>query len=296
MLWRCRDRAFDLSARTLVMGIVNVTPDSFSDGGSFLDPAAAADHARRLVAQGADLVDLGAESTRPGSRPVSASEQIRRLAPVLDVVAPDPEMVISVDTANAEVAAYALAAGARVVNDVTALGHPAMARVVAATGAGVVLMHMRGTPASMQEDPRYGDAASEVAARLAERLEHARSEGIAGDSVVLDPGIGFGKSARHNCELLARIEEIASLGRPVLVGVSRKSFLGSTAAEPGGAGSGTAALPVDQRLETGLAATAVAVFLGARIVRTHDVAPTLRAVRIAQALREARRASTGAGV
>ena len=283
MLWRCRDRVFDLGTRTLVMGIVNVTPDSFSDGGRYLDPASAADQARRLAAAGADLIDLGAESTRPGSRPVPAAEQIRRLTPVMESLASDPGIVVSVDTASAEVAGHALAAGARVINDVTALGDEALARAAAAAGAGVVLMHMRGTPATMQDAPRYRDAAREVAAWLGERLERARDCGIAAECVALDPGIGFGKTARHNLELLARLEEIVTLGRPVLVGASRKSFLGATAATP------EAPLPVDQRLEAGLAAAAVAVYLGARIVRTHDVAETVPAVRIADALRDARR-------
>ena len=290
MLWRCRDLAFDLGERVLVMGIVNVTPDSFSDGGRFLDPAAAITHARRLIAEGADLVDLGAESTRPGAAPVPPEEQIRRLAPVLEAVAGEARAQgagVSVDTASATVAAHALAAGASIVNDVTALGDAEMARVVAGTGAGVVLMHMRGTPRTMQQDPRYEDAAANVSRWLGERLEDARRAGIAAEQVALDPGIGFGKTPRHNFELLARLGELDAHGRPVVVGVSRKSFLGAGAA----AGED---LPPEQRLEGGLAATAVAVFLGARIVRTHDVAATVRAVRIAARLRAARRpAETG---
>ncbi len=278
MLWRCRDLVFEFAERTLVMGVVNVTPDSFSDGGRFLDPAAAVAHARRLIAAGASIVDLGAESTRPGAEPVPAEEQLARLRPVLERLAGETEACLSVDTASAEVAAKALEAGAHVVNDVTALADPGMARVVAASGAGLVLMHMRGTPRTMQQDPRYDDAAREVADWLGERLELARRAGVEAERVALDPGIGFGKSARHNFELIARLEELARHGRPLLVGVSRKSFLGTTLG-----------LPVDQRLEGGLAATAIAVFLGARIVRTHDVAATGRAVRIADALRAARR-------
>jgi dihydropteroate synthase len=278
MQWLCRDHVFDLSGRTRVMGILNLTPDSFSDGSRYIDPPDAIAHARRLVADGADLIDLGAESTRPGAPPVPAAEQIRRLAPLLDALAAAPETIVSVDTSSAEVAAASLAAGARVVNDVTALGDPAMASVVADAGAGLVLMHMRGTPATMQSDPHYADAAAEIAAFLRERLARARNAGVAEDCIALDPGIGFGKSARHNFELLARLEEITALGRPVLVGVSRKSFL--AAPEP---------LALDQRLEAGLAATSIAVFLGARLVRTHDVPATVRAVRIADALRDARR-------
>jgi dihydropteroate synthase len=278
MIWRCRDRAFDVADRTLVMGVVNVTPDSFSDGGRFFAPGAAIAHARRLFAEGADLLDLGAESTRPGALPVSRDEQMSRLAPVLRDLATVPGACLSVDTASAAVASDALELGAHVVNDVTALADPAMAGVVARAGAGLVLMHLRGTPATMQDDPRYEDAAREVRAHLAGRLAAARSAGVAAECVALDPGIGFGKTVRHNFELLARLEELATLGRPVLVGVSRKSFLGRTLD-----------LPVDERLEGGLAAGAVAVFLGARIVRTHDVAATVRAVRVADELRAARR-------
>ena len=270
MLWRCRDRVFDLGERTLVMGIVNITPDSFSDGGRFFAPDAALAHARRLVAEGADLLDLGAESTRPGSQPVPADEQWRRLAPVLEPLARETDACLSVDTASASVAERALERGAQVVNDVTALGDPAMAGVVAGASAGLVLMHMRGTPADMQRDPRYGDAASEVAARLADRLQGAEAAGIDRERIALDPGIGFGKAVRHNLELVARLATLTALGRPVVVGVSRKSFIGQVLD-----------LPVGERLEGSLAATAVAVFNGARIVRTHDVAATVRAVRVA---------------
>ena len=280
MLWRCRDRVFDLGDRTLIMGIVNVTPDSFSDGGRYLDPGAAIAHARRLIAEGAEVIDLGAESTRPGAEPVPAEEQVRRLLPVLDALAGDAVACLSVDTSSAAVAAKALAAGARVVNDVTALGDPGMAAVVAESRAGVVLMHMRGTPGTMQIDPRYDDVAREVGDWLGARLESARREGVEAERVALDPGVGFGKTPRHNFELLARFDELARHGRPLVVGVSRKSFLGKVA-EPD--------LPPDQRLEGGLAATAVAVLLGARVVRTHDVAATVRAVRIAERLRAARR-------
>jgi dihydropteroate synthase len=279
VIWRCRDRVFDLSEHTLVMGVINITPDSFSDGGRYFAPGAAIAHGRRLLAEGADLLDLGAESTRPGAAPVCAAEQIRRLAPVLEGLAIEPGACLAVDTASAQVAARALELGARVVNDVSAFADPAMAETVRAGGAGAVLMHMQGTPATMQQDPRYADVVREVLAHLAGRLDAARAAGIADECVALDPGIGFGKTARHNFELLARLDELDLLERPVLVGVSRKSFLGKALD-----------LAVDQRLEAGLAATAVAVFRGARIVRTHDVAATVRAVRIAAALREARRA------
>jgi len=277
MLWRCRDRDVDLSSRTLVMGVVNVTPDSFSDGGRYAAPDAALAHARRLRAEGAGVLDLGGESTRPGSQPVPDDEQWRRIGPVVETLAQEGDALISVDTASAAVAERALAAGAHIVNDVTALGDPAMAAVVAGAGAGLVLMHMRGTPADMQRDPRYTDAAAEVAAFLAQRFEITAEAGIASEQVAFDPGIGFGKAARHSLELLARLDALVALGRPVLVGVSRKSFIGQILD-----------LPVDQRLEGSLAAAAVAVFLGARIIRAHDVGATVRAVRIAEALREAR--------
>jgi dihydropteroate synthase len=282
MLWRCRDRVFDLTTQTRVMGILNLTPDSFSDGARFMNPDAALAHAHRLVEEGADLLDVGGASTRPGAPPVPPAEQIRRLTPVLAPLVARG-ITISVDTASAEVAAFALGTGVHAVNDVTALGDPGMANVIAGAGAGIVLMHMRGNPVTMQSDPHYDDAAGEIATYLTETLGRARAAGIAEACVALDPGIGFGKTARHSFELLARLGELAVLGRPVLVGLSRKSFL--AAPEP---------LGVDQRLEAGLAATAIAVFLGARIVRTHDVAATVRAVRIADALRAARRSEASA--
>ena len=280
LLWRCRERVLDLTERAAVMGVVNVTPDSFSDGGRFLDPAAAADRARRLAAEGADLIDLGAESTRPGAQPVSPAEQVRRLVPVLEALR-DDGLCLSVDTASAEVADAALAAGAALVNDVTALRDPAMAAVVARSGAGVVLMHLRGTPATMQGEARYADVAIEVRDELAARLAAARAAGIEDDRIVVDPGIGFAKTAEQNHELLAGLPLLAELGRPVLVGVSRKSFLGKLLD-----------LPVGERLEGGLAAAAIAVFLGARVVRTHDVRATVRALRVADALRDAARRET----
>ncbi len=277
MIWRCRDRTYDLSERTLVMGILNVTPDSFSDGGRYTDPKAAADRAREMAAEGADLIDLGAESTRPGSEPVSGDEQCRRLAPVLEALAGDA-LALSIDTRSAAVAREALAAGACIVNDVSALSDPRMAAVVAESRAGLVLMHMIGTPETMQDRPAYEDVTHEVRDRLAERLQVARRNGIEDERLAVDPGVGFGKAIRHNLELLARLSELAVLGRPILIGVSRKSFIGKILD-----------LPLDQRIEAGLAAAAVAVFQGARIVRTHEVAATVRAVRMVDAVCGARR-------
>ena len=284
MEWRCRDRVFEVSERVLVMGVLNVTPDSFSDGGRFIDPGAAIAHARSMLEQGADLIDVGAESTRPGSVPVPADEQWRRLEPVLEVLGREPAACVSVDTASAEVARRALDLGAQVVNDVTALDDPDMAGVVARAGAGVVLMHMRGTPADMQREPRYEDVAREVTAWLADRLARARDAGIAERSIALDPGIGFGKTLEHNLERLARLHEIAELDRPLVIGVSRKSFLGRLTDRP-----------LDQRLEAGLAASAIAVFQGAAVLRTHDVESTRQATLIAAALRGARRAPRRSG-
>jgi dihydropteroate synthase len=277
MRWRCREHTFELDDRALVMGVLNVTPDSFSDGGRFFDPDAAIAHGRALLEEGADVIDVGAESTRPGSEPVPAEEQWRRLGPVLATLSGEPGARLSVDTSSAVVARQALAVGAGVINDVTALSDPEMAGVVADSGAGLVLMHMRGRPADMQRDPAYRDAPREVAEWLAGRLAQARDEGIAEDALALDPGIGFGKTLEHNLELIARLDELVALGRPIVVGVSRKSFLGKILD-----------LPVDQRLESGLAAAAIAVFQGAAVIRAHDVAATRRAVAIAAAIREAR--------
>jgi len=260
------------------MGILNVTPDSFSDGGRYLDPGAAVARGRQLLDEGADLIDLGGESTRPGSAPVPPETQWRRIGPVLAELARDPRAAISVDTSSAAVAERALAAGAVVVNDITALGEPRMASVASSAGAGVVLMHMRGTPADMQREPRYQDAPTEVAGWLAARVEIARAAGIAAESIALDPGIGFGKAIEHNLQLLARLDRIAGLGHPILIGVSRKSFIGKLLDDA----------PVDRRLEGGVAAAAVAVFQGASIVRTHDVAATRQAARVAAAIRASR--------
>lgn len=279
MIWRCRDVAFDLSARTLVMGILNVTPDSFSDGGRYLDPDAAIARGRELFAQGADLVDLGAESTRPGAAAVPPAEQVRRLEPVLRALARESGAVLSVDTRSAEVAAAALALGAHAINDVSGLGDPDMAATVAPSGAGLVLMHMRGTPETMQSDLRYDDVVAEVAAFLGRRLETAVRAGVAAERVALDPGIGFGKSAEQSLRLLARTDALAALGRPLLVGASRKSFLARLLGDA----------PPERRLEASLAAASIAALLGARILRVHDVAETHRALRVADAARAARR-------
>lgn len=283
--WQVRDRTLDLS-RPLVMGIVNVTPDSFSDGGQFAGTEAAVAHALALIEEGADVIDVGGESTRPGSLPVPVEEELRRVVPVIEAVLASGRLgtvLISVDTSKADVAARCLEAGAHVVNDVTALcGDPAMGSVVKAHNAGVILMHMQGTPATMQLDPRYDEVVSDLARFFEERLQACADLGIAASSVVLDPGIGFGKSRDHNGELLARLDEFRRLGRPICLGVSRKGFLAKLLGRD-----------VGQRLAGSLAVVCDAwLHGGAQIFRVHDVAPTCDAFRVLtylSGLREKRR-------
>jgi dihydropteroate synthase len=256
----------------LVMGVVNVTPDSFSDGGAYLDPEAAVAHGLELEEQGAAILDIGGESTRPGAPPVALDEELRRVLPVLERLG-GAAAKLSVDTSKAHVAQRALQAGATFVNDVTALrGDPAMASVVAAHGVDCCLMHMLGDPRTMQEDPRYGDVVDEVKAFLEERLQFAVAQGIAEERIVLDPGIGFGKTVGHNLELLGRIDELVALGRPVLVGSSRKSFIGRLT------GRG-----VDERVAGTIATNVLAYAGGARLFRVHDVAPVHDALTVAAA-------------
>ncbi len=254
---------------TLLMGIVNVTPDSFSDGGRYLDPDAAIAHGRELRAAGADVLDVGGESTRPGAAAVGAPEEKARVLPVIEALAADGARV-SVDTSKAEVADAALAAGAEIVNDVTALRDPAMAALCAEAGCGVVLMHMKGTPRTMQDDPTYVDVVAEVRGFLAERLEAAAAAGVDRERIWVDPGIGFGKAVEHNLELIARLDRIADLGRPVVIGASRKNFIGAITDRP-----------VDRRLGGSIAAGIVAASTGAAVLRVHDVAATVEALRVA---------------
>ena len=258
-----------------LMGIVNVTPDSFSDGGLYLDADAAVAHSRELVAQGADILDVGGESTRPGAEPVGAEEESTRVLPVIETLAGDGAAQISVDTSKVAVAERALAAGASLVNDVTAFrAEPDLAGLVAASGADCCLMHMLGEPRTMQHDPRYADVVDDVKAFLAERLEFAVGEGIAEERVLLDPGIGFGKTVEHNLELLRRLDELAALGRPLVVGTSRKTFLGRLAAgSPGPEG----------RLPGTLATNVLALERGASVFRVHDVGPVRDALAVAAA-------------
>jgi dihydropteroate synthase len=255
------------------MGVLNVTPDSFSDGGRYLRVEDAVAHGARLAEEGADIVDVGGESTRPGSDPVSEQEELDRVAAVVQALSVSVDARISIDTYKPRVAEECLRLGATLVNDVTALADPRMAEAAKVRGAGVVLMHMRGTPKTMQQDVEYADVVAEVGTFLVERARRAREAGI--EEIIVDPGIGFAKTAAHNFEILARLDELVALGYPVLVGPSRKSFLGSLPSK----------LPPAERLEGTLAAVAVAVLHGASIVRVHDVLQARRVVEVVEAVR-----------
>ena len=260
----------------LVMGIVNVTPDSFSDGGAYLDPGAAVAHGQRLADEGADLLDVGGESTRPGASPVPAAEELRRVLPVIERLARAVRVPISIDTSKAAVAEAALAAGARIVNDVTALrGDRRMAAVAARGGATVILMHMRGRPRTMQQRPRYHDVVAEVGAFLWTAAEQAQAAGIARERILVDPGLGFGKFAAHNLALLRGLPRLAALGYPVALGPSRKSFIGHALG-----------VEVGDRLPGTLACVAHAHRCGVRLVRVHDVRPAVELVRMLEAIED----------
>jgi dihydropteroate synthase len=258
--------------RPAIMGVLNVTPDSFSDGGDFLDPASAIEHARELATDGADLIDVGGESTRPGAEPVSEAVELERVMPVIETLGGEA-VPLSIDTSKAAVARAALAAGASFVNDVTALrGDAEMAGVVADAGTDVCLVHMRGEPRTMQDDPRYEDVVSEVRAFLEDRLDWAVAEGIAEERVWLDPGIGFGKTLEHNLELIRRLDEIVAVGRPVVFGASRKRFLGKLTGRD-----------ERERVAGTVAANVLAFERGATMFRVHDVGPTRDALLVAGA-------------
>ncbi len=263
--------------RTLIMGILNVTPDSFSDGGQYYDPAAAVAQALRMVAEGADIIDIGAESTRPGSDRISAAEQIGRIQPVLPEVA-RLDVTVSIDTTRSEVATFALDAGAAIINDVSAgRDDPGIFSLAADRNAALVLMHMLGEPKTMQENPQYDDIIAEVREFLAERLAAAQAAGVPRQRCIVDPGIGFGKQLAHNLALLAGVGELASLDVPVLVGPSRKRFIGEL----------TGASDPQDRLPGSIAACQAAYESGATIFRVHDVAETVQALTVARALRRA---------
>ena len=275
MIWQTSRRAFDLTHRGVIMGVINVTPDSFSDGGAFGTAQAAIDHGLRLAAEGAEILDIGGESTRPGSEAVPVGEELRRVLPVIEGLAGRTSAALSIDTSKADIARAAMAAGAEIINDVTALrGDEAMAEIAAQTNAGVVLMHMRGTPRTMQKDPHYDDVAREVADFLRERLAAAHSAGIAAGRLAIDPGIGFGKTVEHNLELVASLGAFADLGCPVVLGVSRKSFLAAAA--------GCEAI-ADRDAPT-VALTGLGRERGARIFRVHAVRPNVAALRVTEAV------------
>ena len=272
MLWQCRERVIDLN-RPIVMGILNVTPDSFSDGDRYATVAAALARARRIEEEGAAVIDVGGESTRPGAAPVDETVEIARVIPVIEGIAAASDIAISIDTSKPAVMAAAIAAGACIVNDVFALRAPGARKCAAASEAGVCLMHMQGEPRTMQNDPHYDDVVVEVCEFLARQRDACVAAGIARDAIVLDPGLGFGKGLAHNMTLLRELPRFAALNAPLLVGVSRKSFIGRILGRP-----------VDERLYGGLGLAAWAVGQGARIIRTHDVAATRDAIGMVSAV------------
>jgi dihydropteroate synthase len=270
---RCGRHALDLT-RPRVMGILNVTPDSFSDGGRFASRQAALTRARALAAEGADLIDVGGESTRPGARPVSVQEELDRVIPVIKALAGELPVPVSVDTSKPEVMRAAVAAGAGLINDVAALRRPGALAAAAALGVPVCLMHMQGEPGTMQRDPTYDDVVGEVAAFLAARVAACEAAGIERGRLLVDPGFGFGKTLAHNLALLRGLPRLAALGLPVLAGLSRKSMIGALLGD----------VPVEGRLHGSVAAAVLAVERGAAIVRVHDVGPTVQALRILAAV------------
>jgi dihydropteroate synthase len=275
VIWKIRDREIDLSRRARVMGIINATPDSFSDGGSFLDPQAALAHGLQMVAEGAEILDIGGESTRPGAQSVEADEEIRRVLPIIQALRRESQVLLSIDTSKASVARAALDAGADIINDVTGLrGDPDMPTLAASSKAGIVIMHMQGRPRTMQLAPTYGDVVEEVGNFFRHALARSVACGIDPMRIALDPGIGFGKTPEHNRRLLGEISSFLEFGRPLLVGVSRKSFLGWLA--------GSSAM--DDRFWPGVALTSLCRERGARILRVHDVKPHSEALRMTEAI------------
>ena len=272
MIWRCRHRSVDLT-RPVVMGILNVTPDSFSDGARYAQADAALERARQMVAEGAAIIDVGGQSTRPGASAVEEAVEIARVLPVIEAIASSCDVAISIDTSKPAVMAAAVAAGACIINDVYALREPGAHAVAAETQTGVCLMHMQGEPRTMQESPHYNDVVAEVTEFLLHERQACVAAGVAAERIAFDPGIGFGKSLEHNLTLLKELPRFAALNAPLLVGVSRKSVIGKIL------GKG-----VHDRLYGGVGLAALAVMSGARIIRTHDVAPTLDSVRAVSAV------------
>ncbi|MEM7384002.1 MAG: dihydropteroate synthase [Verrucomicrobiota bacterium] len=274
MIWKTRDHAFDLSSRALIMGIVNVTPDSFSDGGRFFQVESAVRQGCALVEEGADILDIGGESTRPGAAEVSEEEEIRRILPVLEQLREKTRVALSIDTSKSRVARAAIDAGASIINDVTGLGDPAMAEVAASTGAGLVLMHMQGTPRTMQKAPVYNDVVGHVRESLEERRDRALTAGVPVDRLAFDPGIGFGKTVQHNLQLLKALPDLVIDDQPILLGVSRKSFIGKTLGDEA----------IEKRLWPTVGLTAYAIEKGVRILRVHDVRANVEAARMMEAI------------
>jgi len=278
MILACRGREIDVGTRAGVMGILNVTGDSFSDGGRFLNPEAAVAHALQLISEGADIIDIGGESTRPGATPVPEEEELRRVLPVIESLARQTDCTLSIDTSKARVARAAVQAGAHIVNDVTGLrGDPAMAQVLADTGAGVIVMHMQGTPRDMQKSPHYRDVVAEIREFFRLSLSEAIRSGIHPMSVAFDPGIGFGKTVPHNLELIARSAELRVEDRPLLYGVSRKSFIGKVLDSDDSA----------DRFWPTVALTSLLREKGVNLFRVHDVRPNREALRMTEAILQA---------
>jgi len=272
--WVCKDRTLQLGQRTVVMGILNVTPDSFSDGGHFSDPSAAVARALQMVQEGADLIDIGGESTRPGAEPVSVSEEINRTVPIISNIREHSDIPISIDTMKSAVAFQALEAGANIINDVSAFeADPSMVDVAAKTRAGVVLMHMKGSPKTMQDDPTYGNAAVEILQYLQSRIDFSIAQGVERNAIVLDPGIGFGKTLEHNLSLLRTLPLFGKTA-PLLIGASRKSLIGNLLNREDPA----------QRLAGSLGIAGWAALHGAHILRVHDVIDTCDVCRIMDTL------------
>jgi len=270
--WQCGSRVLDLAA-PVVMGVLNVTPDSFSDGGRFTDRRSALDHARRLIADGAAIIDIGGESTRPGASPADLAQELERVIPVIEAVRRDSAVFISIDTSKPEVMRAAVAAGADIINDVRALAEPGALEAAADSQAGLCLMHMLGEPRTMQEAPHYDNVVEDVTAFLAARIRACRDAGVEAARLTIDPGFGFGKTAAHNLALLKNLAALEVLGAPIVVGLSRKSLLAKITGRP-----------VESRIPGSVALAAIAVLNGARIVRAHDVAATWDAVRVAAAV------------
>ncbi|MFO1496801.1 MAG: dihydropteroate synthase [Verrucomicrobiota bacterium] len=270
MILRARDVTVSFPRPVMIMGIVNATPDSFSDGGRYLEPQAAADRALQLIEEGADIIDLGGESTRPNAQPISEAEELRRVLPVLERLRDKHKSLLSIDTYKPVVAREGILAGAAIINDVySGQNNPEMMRVVAESGVGYVVMHMQGSPPTMQLDPTYDDVCFEVGDFLERQLSRLSAAGIQRDQLMLDVGIGFGKRREHNLALLAGLKTFERHGRPLVLGVSRKSFLGNS-------------IPPESRLPAALAASCWAVSAGVQVIRTHDVGPTVQAIRLTE--------------